>query len=281
MQKGKFTIESFNPKILYLYKRKFSVSDVATNHNHDFASMVFILSGHCTYEVNGTSHTVKKGDLLVLNPGVNHMRVLIGEREVLELHIGIDNLARGILPDTASTPIIKFVRYENEFLACINEIIFEQERDGLYGDMFLKALIMKLILLIQREIAAETERETGGMPYFSFESYDRISIVKAIMSYMSENYMDDISLGKISKNMYLSPVYISRIFREETGDSPINYLIKIRLAKAAELLTQGNITVKAAAKSVGYDDAYHFSKIFKKYYNISPSAMKAKRRTNT
>lgn len=71
--------------------------------------------------------------------------------------------------------------------------------------------------------------------------------------------------------MYLSPVYISKIFKEETGESPINYLIKIRLEKARDiLLTSEGGSIKSIANSVGYEDVYHFSKLFKKYYGISP-----------
>ena len=91
---------------------------------------------------------------------------------------------------------------------------------------------------------------------------------------MNDNYMNDISLDKISKNMYLSPVYISKIFKEEIGDSPINYLIKIRLSKAEELLKDNTLPVKVVAKRVGYNDAYHFSKLFKKYYGIAPSSFR-------
>jgi YesN/AraC family two-component response regulator len=71
--------------------------------------------------------------------------------------------------------------------------------------------------------------------------------------------------------MYLSPVYISKIFKEETGESPINYLIKIRLEKAKEILVNsGGGSIKSIANQVGYEDVYHFSKLFKKYYGISP-----------
>ncbi|NMB97488.1 MAG: helix-turn-helix transcriptional regulator [Clostridiaceae bacterium] len=85
-------------------------------------------------------------------------------------------------------------------------------------------------------------------------------------------------MDKISRNMYLSPVYISKIFKEEIGESPINYLIKVRLSKALELLKEGNMTVKSVAKSVGYNDVYHFSKLFKKYYSVPPSKVKEEAR---
>ena len=71
--------------------------------------------------------------------------------------------------------------------------------------------------------------------------------------------------------MYLSSFYISKIFKSETGDTPINYLISLRMEKAKELLDQNpEETVQKVAAAVGYEDAYHFSKVFKKYYGISP-----------
>jgi Transcriptional regulator containing an amidase domain and an AraC-type DNA-binding HTH domain len=78
-------------------------------------------------------------------------------------------------------------------------------------------------------------------------------------------------LEQIAHNIYLSPVYISKIFKEETGESPINYLIKIRLEKAKDILLNSDSgSIKSIANQVGYDDVYHFSKLFKKYYGYSP-----------
>lgn len=88
--------------------------------------------------------------------------------------------------------------------------------------------------------------------------------------------MNSISLDKISRDIHLNPIYFSKIFKEETGDSPINYLIGIRLCKAKELLDKGELTIKEVAAMVGYDDPYYFSKLFKKYYGCSPSEYKKK-----
>lgn len=70
-------------------------------------------------------------------------------------------------------------------------------------------------------------------------------------------------------------MYISKIFKEETGDSLINYLIKIRLEKASFLLKKNKeISIKEISLLVGYEDAYYFSKLFKKYYSFSPLQFK-------
>ena len=66
--------------------------------------------------------------------------------------------------------------------------------------------------------------------------------------------------------------YISKIFKSETGDTPIRHLINIRLEKAKELLSAGcPDSVQEVAALVGYDDAYHFSKLFKKRFGITPT----------
>ncbi|NLK27172.1 MAG: helix-turn-helix transcriptional regulator [Clostridiales bacterium] len=105
----------------------------------------------------------------------------------------------------------------------------------------------------------------------NYKTTNKSHIVDRIKNYLNENYEQKISLEQIAHNMYLSPVYISKLFKEETGESPINYLIRIRLERASKILLQGNSgSIKSIAYQVGYHDVYHFSKLFKKYYGMSP-----------
>ena len=98
-----------------------------------------------------------------------------------------------------------------------------------------------------------------------------------MLNYFEDHYSEKISLDQIAENMYLSPFYISKIFKSETGDTPIRHLINIRLEKAKELLEGGcDGSIQEVAASVGYDDAYHFSKLFKKHFGISPSQVRRK-----
>ena len=132
----------------------------------------------------------------------------------------------------------------------------------------LKAQLMQMLMLLMREI---TESPTVTQKGCNFETYSKSYAVKRIINYLMENYEHKISLDQIAHNMYLSPVYISKIFKEETGESPINYLIKIRLEKAKEILEErSDGSIKSIANEIGYDDVYHFSKLFKKYFGMSP-----------
>ena len=97
-------------------------------------------------------------------------------------------------------------------------------------------------------------------------------VAEQVVSYIEDHYSEKISLDQIAENMYLSPFYISRIFKGETGYTPIRHLINLRLEKAKALLEGGyQGSIQEVAALVGYDDAYHFSKLFKKRYGVSPS----------
>ena len=130
-----------------------------------------------------------------------------------------------------------------------------------------QAQMIKILILLYRSIAEKPKDEVVGVP---FESYSKSYVVQRIIQYLRANYSQHVSLDQIAQNMYLSPVYISKIFKEKTGDSPINYLIQIRLGKAKEMLEENRGSIRTIAAQVGYDDVYHFSKLFKKYYGVSP-----------
>lgn len=170
-----------------------------------------------------------------------------------------------------SSSLVHLEKYSEEFDSLIHQIVAEKEKNEPGFDILLKSYSMQLIVLLLRETYYD-----GGMQEpspLSFKTSEKSTIVRTIIAYMNKNYNEDISLDKVAKTTYLSPAYISKVFKEETGYSPINYLISIRLKKSRELLESGNISVKEAAEQVGYKDAYYFSKLFKKYYGFSPSKL--------
>lgn len=217
--------ENFNPKVLYIFKRKYDENNSNKYHRHDFISMIYFLSGDSTYNIDSTYYQLKKGDLIVINPEVYHCRLMNTGQESMEFHVGftdicIKGLPKNLIIHRDTVPVFKLVRYEQDFLRCCSEIIAEQEKDEPGCGPLLKSLMMKLIIIFlkenfRNEMITNKNNTLEDKKIFNFESYDRLNIVNTIMSYMDENYMNEISLEKISKNMYLSPVYISKIFKRK------------------------------------------------------------------
>ena len=130
---------------------------------------------------------------------------------------------------------------------------------------------MQMLILLLREQSEPVWINTGC----SFESTSKKYVVDQIVNYFEDHYSEKISLDQIAEYMYLSPFYISRIFKSETGDTPIRHLINIRLEKAKELLENGfDGSIQEVAAKVGYDDVYHFSKLFKKRFGMPPSKIR-------
>lgn len=104
-----------------------------------------------------------------------------------------------------------------------------------------------------------------------FMHNSRSDIILKFRKYVEENYMEDISIEKMGEVFGITPTYLSRIFREKTGEKYIDYLTKVRMEKARNLLESKQYSVKQVSDMVGYASEKHFSKLFKKYYGISPS----------
>lgn len=89
---------------------------------------------------------------------------------------------------------------------------------------------------------------------------------KIILQLMSEEF----SLAELASYLYLHPNYLSRIFKEQEGISIMDYVIKLRMEKARELLREAGNKVYEVAEKVGYESVAHFNRIFKRETGMTP-----------
>ena len=94
--------------------------------------------------------------------------------------------------------------------------------------------------------------------------------IQKALNYMNAEYINGITVQQVAEQVNLDRSYFSTIFKAQMGVSPQNYLISLRLEKAAELITVYGESPSTAGISVGYPDLYHFSKIFKQHFGLSP-----------
>ena len=93
-----------------------------------------------------------------------------------------------------------------------------------------------------------------------------------VQRYVHQNYSDvNLSLAKISEDVDLSPKYLSRLFKIQTGKRLPDYIAEVRIAKAKELIAQGDLTLNAIAEQVGFGNIKTFRRTFQKIENMNPS----------
>ena len=94
-------------------------------------------------------------------------------------------------------------------------------------------------------------------------------VINKIVEYLDENYAKPFSLETIAQNVYLSPNYVSTLFKRETGKRLSDYVVEVRVEKAKELLKNTNLRAYEIAGKVGYLDSRYFGDLFKKITGLS------------
>lgn len=100
--------------------------------------------------------------------------------------------------------------------------------------------------------------------------------VLELIDYINQHLQDHLTLTSLKSHVNLSEKYMCTIFKKETGTSIINYINEKRMEKAAELLSTSDLRLKEIGEQVGIPDSFYFSKMFKKYYDVSPSQFRSK-----
>lgn len=270
-------IEELNPTFLFTWTGT-RTADEANYHSHDFLELAYILAGKGKYRINDTIYPVEEGDLIIFNPGEKHQALITdSQTHTTEFFVGFTDIKfadyeKNYIPRPEDSPILHTKGELRQKLFRLCASMAAENALCWQGTYFmLKSYLIQMLLLIIREQTEPVKPQNSC----SFESINRKYVVEQIVSYFEDHYAEKISLDRIAGNMYLSPFYISKIFKSETGDTPIRHLINIRLDRAKELLESGwNGSIQEVAAQVGYDDAYHFSKLFKKRYGLSPSQVK-------
>lgn len=139
------------------------------------------------------------------------------------------------------------------------------------------------MLRIFRTIAEETaDASEYRVTALLFELYDELfgrggtgenEYVRRVRGYIDATYMNKISIEQLAEQLHLNRRYLTRLFHAETGMSIRDYLLRTRMREATALLRNG-ATVGEAAALCGYEDAFLFSRLFKRTYGVSPANWK-------
>lgn len=103
------------------------------------------------------------------------------------------------------------------------------------------------------------------------------NIVSQAKALVDQNYAGDASLETIAAQVFISPCYLSVIFKKETNMTFKNYLIQTRINKAKELLESTDMKIYEVAESVGYNDTRYFSELFQRICGKTPSQYRTRK----
>lgn len=226
----------------------------------------FISGGKGIYQVDGKTYELGKGDFFVIFPEKEVYYKADPECPWDYLWIGFQGVkAATYMKYAGIDPEHLTGRFENTafILTCIQQMILA--RTLTYHNELKRQAALLQILASLMELHHETlsDDEQNDYPY-------RIYLQQAI-DYMNEHIKENIKISEIAAYIGIDRSYLSSIFRNTLEISPQEYLVTLRMNKAADLLKTTNEKINTIAIEVGYIDPLTFTKMFKRYKGMSPT----------
>lgn len=210
----------------------------------------YVFSGSGTFKTNNEEHIVSKGQIFVIHP----FEVVQYRADPADpwhyCWVGFESSLD--LPILDKCTVIDIPQVEHIFNA-----IKDSEQIEHHKELFICGKIYELLSVIEQPEVKTASRT---------DEY-----IKKSKQYIDINFMHDITVEEMAKNLNINRSYFSTIFRKHYGKSPQQYLIDVRLENAAELITKHGYSISDAAMSSGYKDVFNFSKMFKQKFGMSPS----------
>lgn len=122
--------------------------------------------------------------------------------------------------------------------------------------------IWKYVTQKAGEVIAENEKRLGGINSVQIEETVR---------YINAHYSENLKLKDMAERVYISPQYLSGLFKKEMFMTISDYIAKIRMERAKELLKDTGLSIGEIAEKTGYKDIRHFSTMFKRLTGLTPS----------
>jgi AraC-like DNA-binding protein len=244
------------------------------HNNPEVTELMLICEGEGTFLFDGKEYWAGDKTILFYNQGLWHEERSLHHRPFKTLYLGFSNMQLSGLPtgffiDRQLPPVIPLKEHYFHIEQRLKEIVKEKNSPSPESDMVANHLLGALLAelarcLLHRKPKADTRK---GMA-----ASQAGAIVKR---YIHENYTMELSLKHLAGLVFVSPFHLCRIYKQETGMTPIQYIIHYRIEVSKQHLSSSDETIGTIAKKVGYDSETYFQNIFKKITGLTPGQYRA------
>jgi len=170
--------------------------------------------------------------------------------------------------------------------ACVKKLELHAKINYNSREVYEKIMSSSNIDELQTKLFKEVEKVLGCVSYEKMDECEKTiktaqELVNIAKNYIVENLDKDVSLLTVSDYLGVSPQYLSKLFKEETGENFVNFVTKKRMEKAKTIIdTNKDINIEEVCSLVGYNNTSYFIKKFKEIYNLTPNSYRNIAKTN-
>lgn len=280
--------ETFIPRqfmIEQYYEYHHYIDDIPPNvdfHQHSFYEVFIFLSGNANYIIEGKTYKLRPGDILLTsNEDIHCPEIYQGkpyERFVIWLSSDFFEYIKDFCDDLstcfadASSKDYRLIRpSEHAFTKmkqCINQLDSLRIDFNIGNKALIYAKMIELLVHISR-----TYYDTIDTTISISEDISEDNQINQVITYINEHLSEELSLDLIADTFYLSKFYLSKKFKQYTGLSIYQYILKKRLIFARNMISN-EIPVTEAYKLSGFGDYSNFLKAFKREFSCTPTNYK-------
>jgi len=245
-------------------------------HTHTFFEICYAFGGRGTFEILGTVHDIRAGHVFVAKPSEAHEIIcsrekpllicfwsytLVPDRQRRPEHAEVDALLDAFVQSK------KWVSDSATGMARTLDLLTDEvvHRHAGFASS-VEALATKLLLDTARAVTDVPTTDAQTTPARTHTD----AAVQTAERYLRDNYSRPIGVRDVAAQVHLSERHISRLFAKATGMSIMDYLTKVRIDTAAQLLLSQQLPIKQAAAHVGYPDVRYFTTLFRRRTGMTP-----------
>lgn len=236
-------------------------------HCHeDLAEVLLILKGQGRYTIDLRRQDVMAGDIVLCNGGALHDEFSQAEASYQTLCVAIGNLSLpGLPPHCLIGDKFNPVFHQTEQFEDLKQLFCQIDRHAAEREEGYQALCQYLMLASLELV----KRMVSGRKDASWTQ--ETSMFAQIAKYIDLHYMEDVTIEQLVQQFYISPYHLSHMFRQKTGYSLKQYILRRRIGEAQIRLVSTQDSVQTISEAVGFEDASYFSRIFSKYIGQTPT----------
>lgn len=251
--------------------------EMSSFHTHHKYEIYYEVEGTRRYFIEDAAYIVNAGSVVLIGENQIHKTGAVGEGASSRIVV---NFSGEYLRElAASFPELDFCSYlgeennhllsnitvkqQNYIYSVLQQLLQVQEDDTPEGGAIRKMLLATLLLQMKK--MCENQNEQGG-------DNGRVTnrIVDQIQSYISQHYAEKLTLTGIAGQFYISPYYLSRLFKKTINLSLIEYINGVRIKAAQNLIEKSNDSIAVVAEKTGFMTTAHFRRGFKDATGLSP-----------
>ncbi|PKZ23104.1 AraC family transcriptional regulator [Aerococcus sanguinicola] len=251
-------------------------------HTHRQLEIYQFIAGCCYFQIGSQFYELEPGDILLIDGMRLHKAFVKDEGEVYRRHV-VHFTRESIQPLLASLDASQLLELFKEGQGSLyrmtkssdKEIVAEKMRalaeltqlDSSYTfhEQQVKLQIVDLLMTLDR-------MDHQSIVEVSARQEEPLLRVQEIAYYLTQHYQEKLDLDKIASGVNLSKSYVSHLFREVTGMTVINFLMKYRLLQARyHLMMSDDLSIQEIALANGFESNAHFSRYFKQSVGVTPS----------